>query len=61
MLGAIFLQYRTRKRCDRLALTDDIQRHPLAHFALGVAVGDEGLVAVRVHVDETRRDHISLG
>ena len=54
MLGAILFQDRAFQRRHRLALADDIQRHALAHFALGVAVGNNRLIAMRVHVDIAR-------
>ena len=60
MLGAVLFQDRAFQRRHRLAFADDVQRHALAHFALGVAVGDQRLIAVRMHVDIARRDDITL-
>ena len=61
MLEPIFFQHRALERRHGLAFTDDIQGHALAHFALGVAIGDQRLIAVRVHVDIAGRNHSSFG
>ncbi len=56
----VLFQNRAFERRHGLALADNIQRHALADFAFGIAVGDQGLIAVRVHVDVARRDHIAF-
>ena len=61
MLEAILFQDRPFERRHGLAFADDVQRHALAHFAFSVTIGDDGLIAVRVHIDEARRNHVSLG
>jgi hypothetical protein len=44
-------------RRDRIRLADHLRRDTLPDLALGVAVGDQRDVRVRVHVDEARREH----
>ena len=61
MLGAVFFEDRAFQGRHRLAFADDVQRHALAHFALGIAVGDDRLIAVGMHVDIAGRDHQALG
>src|SRR5262245_28080758 len=61
VLEAILLQDRALEGRHRLAFTDDIQGHALPHFAFGIAVGNDRLIAVRVHVDETRSYDIIFG
>ena len=56
----VFLQDRAFERRHGLAFADNIQRHALAHFAFGVAVGDDRLIAVRVHVDIAGRHDVAF-
>src|SRR5262249_8182673 len=49
------------ERADRPALAEDLCGDPLADLALGVAVFQEEVVRVRVHVDEPGRDDQPLG
>ena len=39
----------------RRALADDVDRHSLADLALGIAVGQQALIRMRVQIDEARR------
>src|SRR3989338_1822772 len=61
MLDAVLLQNGSRKRGDSLALTDNVHSHPLAHLALGIAISDQRLIAVSVHVDVSGGHHQPLG
>src|SRR6185503_4557198 len=61
MFQPIFFQDRPLERRNGLALADDVERHTLPYFALRIAIRDNWLVAVRVHVDIARRDHIAFG
>ena len=60
MLDAVLLEDRAFQGCHRLAFADDVQRHTLTDFALGIAVGDQRLIAMGMHVDVTRGNHQTL-
>ena len=49
------------QRPGRAALAEHLGRHALADLALGVAVFEQQVVGVRVHVDEAGRDDQPLG
>ena len=51
MLESIFFEHCAFQRRHCLALADDIEGNSLAHFTFGIAVGDDRLIAVGVHVD----------
>ncbi len=51
MLGAVLFEDRAFQRRHRLAFANNIQCHALAHFAFGVAIGDQRLIAMGMHVD----------
>ncbi len=51
VLEPIFFEDGAFQRRHGLALADNIQGHSLAHFTFGIAVGDDGLITVSVHVD----------
>src|ERR1051325_824900 len=60
MLEPILLENRACQGCNSLALADDIESHALAYFALRVAVGDQRLIAMRVHIDVAGRNDPSF-
>src|ERR1043166_6157032 len=53
MFEPILFQHGTCQRRHRLALADNIQGHSLANLTFGIAVGNQWLVAMRMHVDIT--------
>ena len=59
VLGHILLEHRPHQRRHGLAFADDVEGHALADLALTVAVRDQRLVAVGVHVDVSRRHHLA--
>ena len=60
VLGHVLLEYGPFERGDGLALADDVQGNPLAHLALTVAVGNQGLVAMSVNINISRCDYSPL-
>ena len=48
-------------RPGRVAFAEHLRRHALADLALGVAVFEQDVIGVRVHVDEAGRDDQALG
>src|SRR5690348_18332846 len=60
MLESIFLQYRAFEGRNSLAFTDDIQRDTLTNFAFGIAIRNDRLIAMGVHIDKSRRDDVTF-
>src|SRR5262249_4284581 len=56
----VLFEHAAFERGHRLAFSDHIERHALAHLAFGIAVCQDGDVGVRVQIDETRRNHHPL-
>src|SRR5581483_9957368 len=61
LVGLVLLRGRTDHWRHRGAFTDDVQGHALPNLALGVAIDQDGNVAMGVHVDESRTNGQSPG
>src|SRR5512144_2337943 len=60
MLESVFLQNRAFEGRNSLAFADDIQGDALANFAFGIAIRNDRLVAVGMHIDKPRCDNVAF-